>query len=213
MESQLEHNVAALFLKMSSILNISESALQEVIEQINQMYVLSQPLLHTSVGKILNQHCGDVEDSLVSEIAKVFTENNLFLKFTSTVGSLSTTTKRTSYISKEFSVVPPVEFVLKNDRQTVVYIPILKMLQTLLNNGEILDKAMSPETHLSQGYRSHRDGSRFKDNSLLTEEECRIALCLYIDDFEVANPLGTSRKKHKPCAIGMRDINDIRYKR
>ena len=213
MESQLEHNVAALFLKMSSILNISESALQEVIEQINQMYVLSQPLLHTSVGKILNQHCGDVEDSLVSEIAKVFTENNVFLKFTSTGGSLSTTPKRTSYISKEFSVVPPVEFVLKNDRQTVVYIPILKMLQTLLNNGEILDKSMSPETHLSQGYRSHRDGSRFKDNSLLTEEECRIALCLYIDDFEVANPLGTSRKKHKPCAIGMRDINDIRYKR
>lgn len=26
-------------------------------------------------------------------------------------------------------------------------------------------------------------------------------LCLYIDDFEVANPLGTSRKKHKLCAI------------
>lgn len=201
LESQLEHNVAALFLKMSSILNISENALQELIEQINQIYVLSQPLLHTSIRKILNQHCGDVETSLVSEIAKVFTKSNVFLKFTSTGGSLSTTRKRTSYISKEFSVVTPVEFVLKNDRQTVVYIPILKMLQTLLNNGEILDKAMSSETNLSQGYRSHRDGSRFKDNSLLTEEEFRIALCLYIDDFEVANPLGTSRKKHKLCAI------------
>ncbi|KAK2848117.1 hypothetical protein Q7C36_009799 [Tachysurus vachellii] len=130
------NNVAALFLKMSSILNISENALQEVIEQINQIYVLSQPLLHTSVGKILNQHCGDVEDSLVSEMVKVFTETNLFLKFTSTGGSLS-----------------------------------------------------------------HKDGSRFKDNSLLTEEEFRIALYLYIDDFEVANPLGTSRKKHKLCAI------------
>lgn len=116
LESQLEHNVAALFLKMSSILNISENALQEVIEQINQIYVLSQPLLHTSVGKILHQHCGDVEDSLVSEIAKVFTESNVFLKFTSTGGSLSTTSKQTSYISKEFSVVTPVEFVLKTDR-------------------------------------------------------------------------------------------------
>ena len=93
-------------------------------------------------------------------------------------------------------MVTPVEFVLKNDRQTVVYIPMLKVLQTLLNNGEILDKAMSSETNLSKGYRSHRDGSRFKDNSLLTEEEFRIALFLYIDD-----PLGTSRKKHKLCAI------------
>jgi len=29
----------------------------------------------------------------------------------------------------------------------------------------------------------------------------RISLCLYIDDFEVCNPLGTSRKKHKLCAV------------
>lgn len=31
----------------------------------------------------------------------------------------------------------------------------------------------------------------------MTEEEFRITLCLYIDDFEVANPLGTSKRKHK----------------
>lgn len=35
----------------------------------------------------------------------------------------------------------------------------------------------------------------------MTEEEFRITLCLYIDDFEVANPLGTSKRKHKLCAI------------
>lgn len=32
-------------------------------------------------------------------------------------------------------------------------------------------------------------------------DEFRIALMLYIDDFEVANPLGTARGKHKVCAI------------
>ena len=86
----MEHNVAALFLKMSSILNISENALQEVIELINQIYLLSRSLLHSSIQRILNQHCGDVDDSLVSEIARVVTENNVFLKFTFTGGSLST---------------------------------------------------------------------------------------------------------------------------
>ena len=69
-----------------------------------------------------------------------------------------------------------------------MYVPILKMLQTLLSNGDILYKTMSPETNLSKGFKSHRDGSHFKDNSLLTEEEFRIALCLYIDHFEVVNP-------------------------
>lgn len=138
LEGQLEHNVAALFLKMSSILNISENVLQEVIEQINHNYLLSKPLLRTSVQRILNQHCGDVDDSLVSEIARVGAENNVFLKFTSTGGSLSTASKRTSYISREFSVVMPVEFGLKNSKQTVVYVPILKMLQTLLSSWMIL---------------------------------------------------------------------------
>lgn len=37
--------------------------------------------------------------------------------------------------------------------------------------------------------------------TLLKEPGFRIALFLYIDDFEVANPLGTSRNKHKLCAI------------
>lgn len=94
----------------------------------------------------------------------------------------------------------PFEFVLKNT-QTVVYVPIIKMLQSLLNNGNILDKVMSPETNLLQGHKSYRDGSWFKGYCLLTVEEFRIALCLYINDSEVANPLGTSRNKHKLCAI------------
>lgn len=64
---------------------------------------------------------------------------------------------------------------------------------------EILDMAMWAETSPSQGYKSYRDGSHFKSNTLLTEEEFRVALNLYIDDFEVANPLGTSRKKHMLC--------------
>lgn len=29
----------------------------------------------------------------------------------------------------------------------------------------------------------------------------RISVCLYVDDFEVCNPLGTSRKTHKLCAL------------
>lgn len=129
-----------------------------------------------------------------------FSENNPFLKLTSVGGSLSTAHRQKTYILREFPVIIPTEFVLKKT-QTVVYVPILKMIQTLLSNRDILDKATTVEPNLSQGYKSYRDGSRFKSNSLLTEEEFRVALNLYIDDFEVANPLGTSRKKHKLCAI------------
>lgn len=82
-----------------------------------------------------------------------------------------------------------------------MHVPILKMLQTLLSNREILEKTMSHGATSSEEYKSYRDGARFKDNAFLDEEEFRIALFLYIDYFEVANPLGTSRKKHKQTAI------------
>lgn len=202
--SQLEYNVAALFLKMSLFHKISEIALQEVIEQINQIYLLSRPLLHSSIREVLNNHCGNADDSLVNEIVKTVTENNVFLKCPSTGGLLSTATKRTScfvFDLREFLLLMPVDFVPRNDQQTVVYVPFLKMLQTLLSNRDILNKAMSTETILLKGYKSYRDGFHFKENSLLTDRGFKSALFLYTDDFEVAKPLGTSRNKHKVCAI------------
>ncbi len=75
------------------------------------------------------------------------------------------------------------------------------MLQTFLNKDEILDKALTVSNGDKQGYSTFRDGSRFKENTLLVEENFQIALALYIDDFEVANPLGTSKNKHKICAV------------
>lgn len=40
LDSQLEHNLASLSLKMQTILNISEGALQEIIQQIGQVFQL-----------------------------------------------------------------------------------------------------------------------------------------------------------------------------
>lgn len=95
----------------------------------------------------------------MNKIAEVVTENNKFIKFTSNEGSLSTANRQKSYISSEFPLVMPVGFVIENDKQTVVYVPILKMLQTLLSNREILEKTMSHEATLSEEYKSYRDGA------------------------------------------------------
>lgn len=40
----------------------------------------------------------------------------------------------------------------------------------------------------------------WKSNAILSKE-CAISVILYVDDFEICNPLGTSRKKHKICAL------------
>lgn len=52
-----------------------------------------------------------------------------------------------------------------------------------------------------QEYRTFQDGKVYKENTFFSGEELRLSLSLYVDDFEVCNPLGTSRKIHKLCAI------------
>lgn len=50
-------------------------------------------------------------------------------------------------------------------------------------------------------FKSFQDGLIYSQNDFWSQEELRISLTLYIDDFEVCNPLGTSRKKHKLCGV------------
>lgn len=49
-------------------------------------------------------------------------------------------------------------------------------------------------------YKTVFDGAFFNENELLSKQES-ISLILYIDEFEICNPLGTSRRKHKICGL------------
>ncbi len=68
-------------------------------------------------------------------------------------GFLATTKKRATYVSKEFPLVMPVEYVVDKDKKSVVYVPIQQMLQKLLSRTDVLDKAMSEEGHVPNEYK------------------------------------------------------------
>ncbi|KAL2085000.1 hypothetical protein ACEWY4_020518 [Coilia grayii] len=85
--------------------------------------------------------------------------------------------------------------------KTVAYVPLLQMLQKLLSKQDIYEKAASKPVHVPNEYNSCRDGRWFTENGLLCSDEFTLALSLYIDEFEVANRLGTSKGKHKMCAV------------
>lgn len=49
-------------------------------------------------------------------------------------------------------------------------------------------------------YLSYFNGSYCQENVLLTGERLTLSIILYVDDLEIANPLGTSKKIHKISA-------------
>jgi len=94
----------------------------------------------------------------------------------------------------------PVEYRLERESQSLTYVPILKQLQKLLNRAAVLDTILTDDDSVG-GFNSYRDGTLFQGNELFQTETLWIVLGLYIDDFEIANPLGTSKKKHKLCGV------------
>lgn len=193
LEKQLEHNLASLLLKMQSILHIPESTVQEVIQQLCEI-----DLLHNRVRAILKKYYADIDEAVVREVTSAMLESNM-MTFCAKDGSLGISKRRAAYVRKEFPLVNPIEYVVEKGKKPLAYVPIGLMLQKLLNRPDV--SAMSEKLHALQEYRSYVDGQYFNENSLLARDEFTIALGLHIDDFEVANPLGTSKLKDKMCAV------------
>ena len=119
-------------------------------------------------------------------------------------GPLGTAYKRNCFVKERFSVVEPLEYILDaKEGKSFQYIPILQTLSHVLEKSDIQEKVLRSARHCGSSYQytSFRDGSHFKANTFLSGEELRLSLLLYCDDFEICNPLGTSRKKHKVTAV------------
>lgn len=200
LEKQLEENLALLFLKMETILHIPQRSIQEVIEQLVQINALSEPLLHKSVNDILKQHM--VDNVMVGQLVTAITNTNAIGRFCGKGGSLSTNKRRETYQNRTFPVVQPVEFIIDRfKKDSAVYVPLNAMLQAMLNKTDIINKALEVPQSLPHEYLTYRDGSHYTKNEMFQGDGFKISLGLYIDDFEVSNPLGTSKKKHKMTAV------------
>lgn len=120
-------------------------------------------------------------------------------------GPLASAFKPQQYYKAHFKVVEPFEYALDaRSNKTFPCVPLLKSLRRLFSRKDVVDKVIDSRTAGSvtqQQYLSFRDGEYYKNNVLLSGEDSRISLHLNIDDFEVCNPFGTSRKKHKLCAV------------
>lgn len=151
----------------------------------------------------LNVHNCTSEECLALPLTEALQSANP-LNLLSRDGLLGTEYKRQSFYRQNFTVIEPVEYVLSPQERThtVVYVPILNVLSEVLKREEVL-QALRGNSPVEQSghYRSFLDGDYFKGNPVLSGQDFGVSITLYIDDFEICNPLGTSRKKHKVCGI------------
>ncbi|XP_073671210.1 uncharacterized protein [Paramisgurnus dabryanus] len=206
--NDIEVNLASLLLKLENIYLVSSSAINDLLCELRYLIgSLSVPATLRIVSQVFQHHSYQIEESVLQELASTLCKSNPIHCAIADNGPLSTSWRRKAYYRSHFNVVEPTEYVLDPKKnKTFQYVPLLKSLQQVLNCQPILDKVINftegtSEPHTETPvYKSYRDGLHFKENPLLSEASV-ISLILYVDDFEICNPLGTSKKKHKVCGV------------
>nr|XP_055056165.1 uncharacterized protein LOC129440700 [Misgurnus anguillicaudatus] len=198
--------LASVLLKLETLSHVPSSVIDQLLEELHFIFTSAAvPVSHSTAFDIFNKHNLQVNQSVINELILAISANNPLAIAIAKGGPLASAFKRKHYYKENFKVVEPVEYVLEaRSNKTFQYVPLLNSLQQLLERKDIVDKLLDNHAASSANvdqYASFQDGEYHKNNPFFSNEDLRISLCLYIDDFEVCNPLGTSCKKHKLCAV------------
>ncbi|XP_064478733.1 uncharacterized protein LOC135392039 [Ornithodoros turicata] len=123
---------------------------------------------------------------------------------------LATKGGRTDYWTSCLPFVKPRTIALGTDergkRRVFHYIPILEVLEKLLEVPDVYNNFYCPDRE--EGYLTTVfDGTAFRDHSYFKGDEDMICIQLYADEFEVCDPLGSKRMKHKLLGVYFSILN------
>ncbi|KAL2079481.1 hypothetical protein ACEWY4_001208 [Coilia grayii] len=198
----LEHKLASLFLSMQTVLHVTKNATQKIILDLYDIEKLANELAVKKITDICTKHGIDKDSEILQEITGALFECNPIIQTTSERGRLSTQYRRDLYFQEHFSILKPTEYLYdRTCKESFIYVPINDTLNNMLCNVDFVDKIVFNQSSTSGQLNSFQDGHFYKANALLSEEDPKMSLGLYIDEFEVCNPLGTSKKEHKIVAM------------
>ena len=127
---------------------------------------------------------------------------------------VNTQHKRTTFFRKHYGLVEARSVFLGNrydqsldaatgsmrqvvKRSTFQYVPILQLLELLLSDSSIYRETMQCHVSVDGLMYDFCDGSLCKGNPLFAQDRSALQICLYYDECEVVNPLGSRRGIHK----------------
>lgn len=211
-ENDLKQFVGLFLLKLQAINQVPNRTIQDILLNISEIHELSKYSILQSIKKVTDKY--DISCEVSNEISTEILENYPLYRLTkqntktdcnnAKSGDLSTQALRTKFVKENLPFVQPIEYDLgirEGKNRTCVYIPIISVLRKLLSKHDILRHVVNEEENDPNIYSSYKSGRFYKNNRLFQNESFSLIIALYQDDFEVANPLGTSRKIHKVSAF------------
>lgn len=198
-------NLCLFYLKLQGQLLLPASTIQKIVEEIQNVHELGQEYTMSKLHSLLkNDMC--LTDDSVAKICDCVKDSDLFSSCHQ--GPLRTTLSRAQTFKKMFNYIEPKKVKLGNDENMserfAYYIPLKETLNNLLES-ELWKNSVSQhcfETDCNpDDFGDISDGKNFTSNQFFIENQGCLKLILYQDAFEIVNPLGSAKKKHKVVAV------------
>ncbi|XP_047139727.1 uncharacterized protein LOC105845782 isoform X2 [Hydra vulgaris] len=103
---------------------------------------------------------------------------------------------------------------LNNQKKFFQYIPILEVIKKFVQHKDVwasIHRANQNKNQSSDLLCSYRDGNIFHKHVVFCKNKHALRIHMYIDEFEVCNPIGSHRSTHKLCAFYF-FIGNLEYK-
>lgn len=200
---------ASLILKLQEKYSLPESTVQSILDDFSTYFELTNNYTQIKVTSVLSEN--GVQPELVHEIETTL-GNNVFQMARK---ELNSKCKQFNFFCNNFSVVKPVTYNLGRNNNgsdcSFEYVPLLDTLRLLLRDKEVQEMVYENTSTRTQVMEDFKDGAYFINHPLNSSEQPWLQIILYFDEFEVVNPLGGHKKKHKIAAFYY-TLGNIHYK-
>jgi len=197
-EADTTKNIALLFLKMKAQYCLSDTTIQAIVDDFSNLFYVNSLIVKERVGSLCTTY------SLPHNAVVEFCDAADSGCWKEAMSELNSDFRRTAYYKRSFPYVPPNEYKFSDDcnnDDSFQYISVIETLKVVLKNDDILAQILNPEACADGHLQSFRDGTLYKNHPIFSQTDCGIQIVVYSDEFEIVNPLGPHKKKHKIMAF------------
>lgn len=196
-------NFELFYLKLHSKHFLPSATIDFIISHFASAKSIENELTTYAIRDCLSKH--DVDSHIVEDVCqKVLAQDAFSELHNSSRGQLRSDYMRKKAFKEHFRYIEPVSTRLAHNESQEIrhyhYVPLLDNLRNLFMDPAVLEQFDNPLPPASDGlFADYTDGAAFKNNKLRLEmgNEKFIHLLLYQDAFEIVNPLGSAKSKHK----------------